>query len=79
MPDKTRTTIQGQAWDQLALELYGAENAMSRLLAANPQARGVLQFSGEKRLSAPDVSDDTRRIAQESLPPWKRELEEGGS
>jgi hypothetical protein len=75
MADKILTTFQGQAWDMIALNEYGSEYAMSHLLAANPQARGVLLFSGEKKLALPALPDDEAQVVQESLPPWKRNLE----
>ncbi|MDR2503767.1 MAG: hypothetical protein LBD82_05220 [Deltaproteobacteria bacterium] len=84
-----RSTIQAQAWDQLAREELGAvaarrqgrltdsdsidaEAAMSALLAANPQARGVLLFYGEARVTVPPVSG---KISVSAPPPWKKETD----
>lgn len=71
MPQKT-STIQGQAWDQIAKDRLGGEYAMHELLKANWQARGVLLFSGDIPLTVPDLPETQKKAATQSLPPWKR-------
>lgn len=65
MPSRT---IQGQAWDQVAIERYGSEKQMAVLLSANVEELDALQFSGDMDLNIPDVAPQPVR----SLPPWER-------
>ena len=67
---RTFTTIQGQAWDEIAREVYGRESAMDTLLAANPEHSGQLTLPANVELTVPDLPDtDT---PQAPTAPWDR-------
>ncbi len=68
MPSE-KTTMQGQAWDQLAKDLYGAEVQFGVLLPENTDEMDVLLFGGDVRVTAPDVSSAG---TVSSLPPWEK-------
>ena len=68
MPSE-KTTRQGQAWDQLAKDLYGAEVKFGVLLPENTGEMDVLLFGGDVRVTAPDVSSAG---TVSSLPPWEK-------
>lgn len=65
---KTYSTIQGDTWDGIAYRLYGSENHMVTLMAANPDYVDVVVFSAGTELNMPEISAE----AASSLPPWKR-------
>lgn len=52
---KSYTTISGDTWDKMALELLGSEYLFPLLLQANPSHRHVLVFSAGTVLNIPDV------------------------
>lgn len=64
----TYTTSQGQAWDQIAFDLWGSEAMTHHLLAANPEHRGTIIFSANVKLIIPDVSVPPI----EEPPPWQQ-------
>ena len=66
---QTISTVQSHAWDQIARERLGAEMSMSALLSVNPQARGVLLFFGERRVTLLAAAEKNARSAP---PPWKK-------
>lgn len=68
MPRDTAITIQGQAWDQVALERYGSEKQMDILPSANVEEADAIFFGGGIELALPDV----RPQAVRSMPPWER-------
>lgn len=64
----TAITVQGQAWDQVALTRLGSEKQMNAIVDANKDNLDVLLFEGGITLDIPDVP----RIANHSLPPWEK-------
>lgn len=66
----TYTTVQGDMWDMIALAVYGSEQQMHNLLAANPVHRETVFFSAGVVLTVPEI--DTATI-NEALPPWKQD------
>lgn len=62
------TTIQGDTWDVIALNVYGSEKYMSHLLKANPKHISTMFFSSGVEIICPDIESDI----VENLPPWKR-------
>jgi len=65
---RTFSTVQGQAWDEIAREVYGRESAMDHLLAANPDYQGQLTLPANAELTVPKLpSADTP-----PTPPWDR-------
>ena len=65
----SRTTIQGQAWDQLAKDVYGKETRLDRLLPENVDEMDTLLFGGDVR----GGTADARHGATPSvLPPGER-------
>lgn len=64
---KTTSTIQGEAWDQIAKRELGSEMLMHELMAANPKQRRTLIFPANVTLNVPDVSLQPVEVA----PPWK--------
>ena len=68
---KTYRTVQGDAWDIIALKMYpnlGAEKLMHTLLQANPEYQETVVFGANITLTIPDV--DIPVVS--TLPPWKR-------
>ncbi|MDL2279066.1 hypothetical protein LJC15_00180 [Desulfovibrio sp. OttesenSCG-928-G11] len=72
MPPKSHSTVQGQAWDQIAKSRLGSEFQMHKLLEQNWQSRAVLLFSGDKTVSLPENAAPTAKSPTQSVPPWKR-------
>lgn len=68
MPSSQLRTIQGQAWDQAALDRYGSEKRMAVVMEANVEDLDTLLFGGDVELELPDVTPP----AIKSLPPWER-------
>lgn len=64
----TYTTKQGDCWDMIAYKVYGNENHMSELLAANKQHREVYIFPAGVVLTIPEITEETVSTA----PPWRR-------
>ena len=67
MPNK-EITVQGQAWDQVALKRYGSEKQMGALLPANVDESDVLLFKGGTALEIPEIQP----LRVKSVPPWER-------
>lgn len=67
MPNR-EITVQGQAWDQVALKRYGSEKQMGSLLPANVDEIDALLFEGGIALEIPAIEP----LRVKSLPPWER-------
>lgn len=67
MPNK-EITVQGQAWDQVALKRYGSEKQMSALLPVNVDEIDALLFEGGIALEIPVIEP----LRVKSIPPWER-------
>ena len=65
---KRDITVQGQAWDQVALKRYGSEKQMGSLLPANVDEIDALLFEGGIALEIPAIEP----LRVKSLPPWER-------
>lgn len=65
---KTYTTVQGDAWDYIALKTMGSEKYMDKLLAVNPEHQHLIIFPANILLTIPDVPVKS----SSTLPPWKR-------
>ena len=61
-------TVQGQAWDQIALARYGSEKQMGVLLPANEEEIDALLFEGGVALEIPEV----KPLRVKSIPPWEK-------
>lgn len=61
-------SLQGQAWDQVALKRYGSEKQMGVLLPANVDEMDALLLGGGNSLAIPKVEP----LRVKSLPPWER-------
>jgi hypothetical protein len=64
----TITAVRGEAFDSLALVLYGNEKYASELLLANPNLCHKIIFDGGEVLNVPQILDE----AINPLPPWKQ-------
>ena len=62
-------TVQGDMFDNIALEQMGDELYTDRLIKENPQYQDVYIFSAGVELTIPDV-DNTAGLNM--LPPWKQ-------
>lgn len=62
------TTIAGDTYDILALDVYNDEMLAGGLIKANPDYSGVLVFDAGVRLWIPYVEER----APATLPPWRR-------
>lgn len=69
MSTRTYTTTAGEAWDQVALAVYGDTARMTELLAANPTLRTVVLFDAGVRVVCPELATPV----SPTLPPWKLE------
>lgn len=67
MPNR-EITVQGQAWDQVALKRYGSEKQMGSLLPANVDEIDALLFEGGIALEIPVIEP----LRVKSVPPWER-------
>lgn len=65
---KTYTTIQGDMWDLIAFKVYGRENYISKLLAANENLKDIVVFPSGVEIICPASDAETSSI----LPPWRR-------
>lgn len=61
-------TVQGLAWDNIALDKGGSEKLMGQLLTENVEEMDVLLFSGGLIAHVPAMKISLSR----SLPPWER-------
>ena len=55
---KTYTTKQGQAWDEIALEVYGDEKYTGYLMINNFPHIDTMIFSAGETLDIPDLPDE---------------------
>ena len=62
------TTIHGDTFDIIALDMYDDEFKAHHIMQANPKHVGVVQFQAGVVLNIPEVEED----APATLPPWKR-------
>ncbi len=62
-------TIEGDAFDALALQFFGEETMAWRIMEMNPDYRDVLIFGAGVQLKIP-VVEATDSL--EALPPWRR-------
>ena len=61
------TTRAGQQWDEIALDVYGAEEHADVLMQANPQELGTYQFPAGVILNTPELKEEQTT----ELPPWR--------
>ena len=61
------TTRAGQQWDEIALDVYGAEEHADVLMQANPQELGTYQFPAGVILNTPELEEEQTT----ELPPWR--------
>ncbi len=66
---KEYTTKEGDAFDALALEMYGDETLAHYIIEFNPDFSDVLIFEANVALRLPIVADAE---TPETLPPWRR-------
>ena len=59
-------TKQGQAWDQIAKEVYGKEIHADFLMQNNPQYLNVFVFPAGIELETPELP-----ASRKDLPPWR--------
>lgn len=60
------TTDQGDTWDIIAKNVYGAEKHADFLMASNPKLLDVFVFSSGVTLETPELTE-----ANDELPPWR--------
>lgn len=68
------TTIQGQTWDQIALEAYGDEHKYEAIMDANPDYIDVLVFSAGTVLEIPEIEEETEAVSKD-YPAWRAQLD----
>lgn len=59
-------TKQGQAWDQIAFEVYGKEIYADHLMESNPKHLDIMVFPAGIVLDTPTLPE-----ARKDLPPWR--------
>lgn len=67
---KTIRTIQGDTWDKISLRVYGSENFMDKLIAANMEHCSKIIFNSGATVNVPDIDTEAALVNQD-LPPWK--------
>ena len=65
------TTISGDTWDGIALNVYGSEEKADWLMQHNLQHIGKTRFESGVVLATPDLPAEK----SSTLPPWKRGAE----
>lgn len=65
----TYTTVQGDMWDKIAVQILGSEAYTESLMRANSQYVDVYIFSSGVVLNIPEVDE---LATAEDLPPWKQ-------
>lgn len=60
------TTKQGQAWDQIAKEVYGKETLADFLMESNPKLLNVFVFPAGINIKTPALPE-----SRKDLPPWR--------
>ncbi|MCI9388380.1 MAG: phage tail protein [Lachnospiraceae bacterium] len=63
----TYMTSQGDTWDLIAYDLYGAEKYMRYLIEANWPLLDILVFSSGTVINVPDIPEE----ADEDRPFWR--------
>lgn len=63
----TYMTSQGDTWDLMAYNLYGAEKYMRYLAEANWPLLDILVFPSGVKINVPDIPED----AAEDVPFWR--------
>lgn len=59
-------TKQGQAWDQIALDVYGKEIYADFLMKSNPKHLNIMVFPAGVELNTPVLPE-----SKKDLPPWR--------
>ena len=67
---RTVKTIQGDTWDKISLRVYGSENFMDKLIAANMYHRKKTIFNSGDVINVPEI-DTESALVNKDLPPWK--------
>lgn len=67
MDKRTYTTIQGDTWDNIALNVYGNEKYADYLMKSNYPFLDILVFSSGTVLNVPELPENKN----ESLPLWR--------
>lgn len=65
----TYMTSQGDTWDLMAYNLYGAEKYMRYLIEANWPLLDMLVFPSGIKINVPDIPED----AAEDVPFWRED------
>lgn len=60
------TTKQGQAWDEIAKEVYGREIHADFLMQNNPQYLDIMVFPAGIGLKTPEMPG-----SRKNMPPWR--------
>lgn len=58
----------GDQWDLISFLVYGSENYVNELMAANPEHISTAIFEAGVKLRCPDIAV----TAASTLPPWRR-------
>lgn len=66
---ETYTTVQGDTWDNIALQVYGDERHADYLMQSNYAFLETLVFSAGAVLSTPALPEER----DGDLPPWRTE------
>jgi len=66
----TYTTVQGEAWDEIAMAVYGTEAEMDRLLEANPKLQDLDTLPANTTLTVPDLPE--KNVPSSPRAPWDR-------
>lgn len=62
----TYTTIQGDTWDKISVEVYGSESYTSLLMENNPKLLDYFVFPAGIVLVVPEMPEET-----DDMPDWR--------
>lgn len=63
---KTYTTIQGDTWDKISVEVYGSESYTSLLMEHNPKLLDYFVFPAGIVIVVPEKPEET-----DDMPDWR--------
>lgn len=67
--NNTHTATAGDTWARIALDYYGEETLMWKLIEANPLHAQIVIFEGGELLKIPEIEETDFKAA---MPPWRK-------
>lgn len=70
----TYTTLQGQTWDQIAMEVFGTEYMADKIMDLNRDKLDVFVFPADVMLVLPDEGAALSQSVPSDYPAWRAML-----